>query len=105
MDGDAVRRQRELRQIDQALLVESLQYLCNPRNDRPATLYSLSVKARESSNELWLAIAKQWTDEQYEIAFHEADTPDAALLGMIKRISNNTVKWHRDKYASKDDDG
>lgn len=104
MDGDAVKRQRELREIANARLLESLQWLCNPSSTYEGTLYSLSVKGRDPRNTSFLAIGKRWTQEEWQITFHEADTPDQAILGIIRRITDDSAKWHRDKYASKDEE-
>lgn len=84
--------------------IHTLTYLTNPTNDRETTWYALSVKAREGTHKLWLAIAKRYSTEGWELAFYEATTPDAALAGIIEMDLADGLKWHRDKYASQDEE-
>lgn len=85
--------------------LHTLQFLTRPDNVEEFTWYALSVKAKEPSHSIWLAIAKRYSQNGWEVAFNEDSTPDGALTGIIERELSGSLKWHHDKFAAEKGSG
>lgn len=64
-------------------------------------LTSMTLKFDPDDEQGCLAILRGYKPDGYVVAFHREDTIWECLVGLSKRIQNNSLKWKEDEYAGK----
>ena len=83
--------------VDGLLHIEA--YQSEIQEARP-TLTAIVIKCDPSDEQGVLVIAKGFLGNDWQVAFHRADTVSEAVAGLGNRLRNGTLKWRQDEYAN-----
>lgn len=79
------------------LKVEMLdQLIAEPHDDMP-DITEVRFRIRYATVGDVLALVKATEGDEKKIAFHVEDTFSQALVGLVNRMSNRSLKWREDK--------
>jgi len=88
----------ELREEKQtAALARGLKFLPSEMEKQGRRLHTLKIVYRYVD---WLAVLSVRQGETWEIAFHAGNEATSALIGIIERARQGTLKWKPDDYKN-----
>lgn len=62
---------------------------------------SMTLKFDPDDEQGCLAVVRGYKPGGYVVAFHRESTVWECLVGVSKRLANNSLKWKEDEYANK----
>jgi hypothetical protein len=97
--ASAVAFQTHLMKIGQH--VQDIDRLVWEATDKRPVVYAINLKCDPDDEQGVLAILRGYKPDGYVVSFHREDTVWECLVGVSKRLANNSLKWKEDEYASK----
>lgn len=97
--ASAIAYQEHLMRIGQH--VQDLDRLKWEATEKRPVVYEVKLKCDPDDEQGVLAIVRGYTPGGYVVAFHREETLWETIVGLSKRLGNNSLKWKEDQYASK----